>query len=231
MRFLALIPTFNAEAFVGRALSSLRDQGEGVDLRVFVLDDGSTDGTRDVVRRVMQDSHGWAMMDREHRGVTETVADLWSEATLMDSVDLVFQLDADDWLRPRSLPLVQRLFQANPWMEWLYTDQWVRSEGENGSAKRTVQMARPLGSCPGVCSQPLRVVKQEILGRLGPLRRDLPAMPDFDLALRLERLATGFYLPLPLYERLVRPGSVSQSQRRAQQEAAHMLGLLPEEVA
>lgn len=47
--YTAVIPAYNAEAFIGEALRSILAQSVPPD-RVIVVDDGSTDGTADIVR-------------------------------------------------------------------------------------------------------------------------------------------------------------------------------------
>src|ERR1700742_4118116 len=48
--FSVIIPTYNRCAFIGRALDSVLSQ-EGCDLEVIVVDDGSTDGTPEMLGR------------------------------------------------------------------------------------------------------------------------------------------------------------------------------------
>ena len=46
-----VIPSYNHAAYVGEAIRSALDQSHG-DLEVVVTDDGSRDGTPDVIRRI-----------------------------------------------------------------------------------------------------------------------------------------------------------------------------------
>jgi hypothetical protein len=48
--FSVIIPTYNRSALIGRALDSVLSQGRS-DLEVIVVDDGSTDGTLEMLRR------------------------------------------------------------------------------------------------------------------------------------------------------------------------------------
>jgi succinoglycan biosynthesis protein ExoO len=59
-----ILPTYNAEAFVERALASATDQS-GVTVEVVVVDDASTDATTSVVDRLMADDPRIRLVRRE----------------------------------------------------------------------------------------------------------------------------------------------------------------------
>jgi glycosyltransferase involved in cell wall biosynthesis len=57
-----IIPVFNGAAYLADAVSSVRTQG-CADLELILVDDGSTDGTADVIRRLPQDGLRWVRQD------------------------------------------------------------------------------------------------------------------------------------------------------------------------
>lgn len=64
-----IIPAYQAEAFIRRAMDSVRLQGETVN-QVFIVDNASTDGTSDVVQRYIAE-HGlahWKLMHEARKG-------------------------------------------------------------------------------------------------------------------------------------------------------------------
>ena len=60
MRVSALIPTYNRRGYIGRCLQSVLSQSLPVD-EIIVVDDGSTDGTAELIQRaaVWQDGTSW----------------------------------------------------------------------------------------------------------------------------------------------------------------------------
>jgi len=96
MRVSAVITAFNSEAFIAEAISSVLEQTRPVD-EILVVDDGSTDHTRDIVesfspkgvRYTYQENRGAGAA--RNRGIRET------------SGELLAFLDADDiWLQDKT---------------------------------------------------------------------------------------------------------------------------------
>ena len=84
-----VIPCYNAERFVAQAIQSALDQGPNVE--VIVVDDGSTDGSLDVIK-----SFG----DRIHwrTGPNRGACSARNDGLALAHGEFVFFLDADDWL-------------------------------------------------------------------------------------------------------------------------------------
>jgi glycosyltransferase involved in cell wall biosynthesis len=103
-----VIPCFNHGRFVGRAVESALQQ-RGADIRVVVVEDGSTDGQtpaacdaceNDRVRVVHQENHG--LPAARNRGAMDARTEF-----------LVF-LDADDWLEPEFVSKLAAAIDRDP---------------------------------------------------------------------------------------------------------------------
>mgnify|MGYP001946273561 CR=1 FL=1 len=109
MKFSIVIPAYNYGHLLARAVSSACAQ-LGDDYEVLVIDDGSTDNTREVLagladiyaalRVISQDNRGLAAV--RNRGIDESQGDY-----------LIF-LDADDELEPGALDAFRRAAVAHP---------------------------------------------------------------------------------------------------------------------
>jgi glycosyltransferase involved in cell wall biosynthesis len=88
-RVSVLMPLKDAVAYVSQALTSILTQ-DFVDLEVIVTDDGSRDGSREVVDKI-RDSRV-RVLDGPRRGV----AAAWNTAFQVATGDIVMQCDADD---------------------------------------------------------------------------------------------------------------------------------------
>jgi len=99
-RFVAVIPTLNEEATLGRAIASLR--GQDVDCAVVVVDGGSTDGTPEAASRYADASVSIGRGLGRARNVGASLAGPGSI--------LVF-MDADTELPPGALRRMRDLFK------------------------------------------------------------------------------------------------------------------------
>lgn len=90
-----VIPCWNAEQWVGRAIRSGLDQ-RGVEPRVVVVDDGSTDGSLNVIR-----SFGESILWKTGENLGANVARNWG--LYHSDAEWIMFLDADDYIAPGSL--------------------------------------------------------------------------------------------------------------------------------
>ena len=125
-----IIPAYNAEAFLARAIRSVEAQNFR-DFEIVVIDDGSTDGTADVARgfssvRYVLGSHGGEAAAR-NRGLEEARS------------ALVAFVDADDEWLPEKLAR-QTAFMQKLGSSFSYTDSYVVQDGDR---MRYSTLARP----------------------------------------------------------------------------------------
>ncbi len=199
-----IIPAYNAQAFLGRAIQSVEAQSFR-DFEIVVVDDGSTDGTADVARgfssvRYVRGSHGGEAAAR-NRGLAEARS------------ELVAFVDADDEWLPEKLAR-QIAFMEKLGSSFSYTDSYVV---RNGSRVRYSTLAR---ARRGEILSPLIddwldqafilptevMASRALLQKVGGFEGGLPAPGhvDYGLWLKLALRGTRFdYLdePLALYYR------------------------------
>ncbi len=87
MKVSVVIPVYNAENTVLQALDSLRAQTIP-NLEIIVVNDGSTDGTMDILRQ----QEDILLLDHSHRGIAPALNDGLTAA----SGDYIARMDADD---------------------------------------------------------------------------------------------------------------------------------------
>jgi teichuronic acid biosynthesis glycosyltransferase TuaG len=199
-----IIPAYNAEAFLARAIDSVEAQTFR-DFEIVVVDDGSTDGTGDVLR----DLSGVRYIRQPHLGAAAARNRALEEATGA----LVAFLDADDEWLPEKLAR-QLEFMNDLGSSFSYTDSYIL---RGGRRERYSALARPHR---GEILSPLIedwldqafitintvIASLSLLQSVGGLERGIPAASneDYGLWLKLALRGTRFdYLdePLAVYHR------------------------------
>lgn len=110
-----LIPAYNCEATIGRAIQSALSQ-EGVSVQVSVIDDGSTDGTSDAIGKAFDEC---GVTDSRVASVVSTSTN-FGQCVALNSAGLyatgryLIELDADDWLEPNALAALVHALDAAP---------------------------------------------------------------------------------------------------------------------
>jgi glycosyltransferase involved in cell wall biosynthesis len=94
MKVAVLMPVYNSARFVAQALQSLLRQRDAAQLAIIVADDGSTDGTPDIVRRLAVEAPEISLHQVPHGGISRA-RNATLAATPQDA-DFVTFLDADD---------------------------------------------------------------------------------------------------------------------------------------
>jgi len=94
-----ITPTFDQARYVDKCVESVLAQSFS-DWELVVVDDGSTDGTSDRIRRYRDDRI--RVIERPHRGIY-ALGDSYSLALERSQGELVALLDGDDWWPPEKL--------------------------------------------------------------------------------------------------------------------------------
>lgn len=132
MQASIIIRAFNAETTIARAIDSARIQDFQGSFEIIVIDDGSVDGTADVLARLH--AHRPFTLIRQPNGGAVAAANRGFALATGDAVTL---LDSDDVFDPTFLrKSVERLF-ADPTLDFTYCDYWEEHRGVRRLVKTT----------------------------------------------------------------------------------------------
>ena len=120
-RVSVVIPCYNAAAFLGETVDSVLEQ-TFTELEVVIADDGSTDESVDVARRLIDANPGRQIkvVELPHAGHPSSTRNGGIEQA---AAELVLCLDADDKLTPPFLERCVAALDAHPAAGIAYTDQ------------------------------------------------------------------------------------------------------------
>ncbi|BCX12975.1 MAG: fucosyltransferase [Thermosynechococcus sp.] len=102
-----LMPVFNAERYVAEAIESILRQSFQ-DFEFIIIDDGSTDGTLDILKRYAARDSRIRLVSRENRGLVATL----NEGIGLARGQWIARMDADDVALPQRLALQVKHLEA-----------------------------------------------------------------------------------------------------------------------
>lgn len=180
-----IIPTFNRVDVLYRAIHSVLHQTFR-DIEIIVVDDGSTDATRDLVLSIEDDRTMY--VQQEHLGVSAA-----RNRGISDSCGkLIAFLDSDDEWLPYKLEKQLELYGGNKDFIchtdelWLRADQAVNQKNIHKKQGGWF-FERALERC--LISPSSVLISRSLLDKVGYFDENLPAAEDYDLWLRI----TAFY--------------------------------------
>jgi Glycosyl transferase family 2 len=185
-----VVPSYNYAHFLPETAFSVLSQ-DGVDLRVLIVDDGSTDDTPRVTAEIAASDPRVTVVRHENQGMIPTVNFAFGQV----ETEYVLKVDADDLLAPGALARATALLEAHPGVAFVYgrpehfrgptpelaesaTRSWTLWSGREWLARRC-------RTGVNLISQPEVVIRTSMLHRAMPIRADLPHTSDLHLWLQL----------------------------------------------
>jgi len=189
-----IIPTHNRAAFLEEAIESILFQ-DYKDFELIVVDDGSTDGTRELIRtygeRVIylhQDNKGVSCA--RNRGIENSTG------------KYIAFLDSDDKWLPKKLSSQIDFFSCNTDAMICHTEEiWVRNGVRVNPMKKHKKYSgmifeRVLPLC--IVSPSSVMIRRDLFLGIGLFDESLPACEDYDLWLRIASRFPVYLLETPL---------------------------------
>jgi glycosyltransferase involved in cell wall biosynthesis len=190
-------PSFNQGRFIERTIDSVLSQRGDFELEYLVVDGGSTDETRSILRR----HEGRLRFVSEHdRGQSDAI----NKGFRMATGDVLAWLNSDDTYAPGALDAVVSALRVSG-ARWCFgeclvdeQDREVRSAIARYKTwvSRRYSRARLVGR--NFIPQPATFFRRDLLAEAGPIDESLHFAMDYDLWLRFARLAAPVFVPRPL---------------------------------
>ncbi|RLB02021.1 MAG: glycosyltransferase family 2 protein [Deltaproteobacteria bacterium] len=204
-----IIPTYNRRDFLREAIRSVLEQSFR-DFELIVVDDGSDDGTREMIQREFPGLLTY--LYQENQGVSRAR----NRGLELAQGEFVAFLDSDDLWLPRKLERQMAFMQSQPKAQICYTDEiWIRRGVRVNPKKKHAKYSgwiypRCLPLC--IISPSSALMRRGLLEEVGGFDEELPVCEDYDLWLRISARHPIHFLPEKLIVK--RGGHQDQLSRR-----------------
>lgn len=186
-RISVLMPVFNTAAFLPQALESIRNQ-TFTDYEFVVIDDGSSDGSTDILRRYAATEPRMRLFVRANRGLIATRNELVAEAR----GELIAWMDSDDLSHPERLQLQIAEFTSDDRLVCVGgAAQRIDPEGHLLDVERhpTSHDEILAGQLTGGAMRfPTTMMRRDVTMSVGGFREPFRIGEDLDLFLRLSEV-------------------------------------------
>ena len=223
-----IIPAYNAGAYIGRALDSIVSQSF-VDFEIIVVDDGSTDNTRDVVSTYSDSDCRVIYYWQEGSGGPASPR---NKGLQFATCDYIAIFDADDIMLPGKLEKQYAFFAKNPDVALIFSnyeeideddhviahDCLYRSEEfqkiirnktkDNGYRFYSTEIVDHLLKHNFIPTSSV-IVKKEIIRAVGGFDENLKNSDDHDMWLKILQRNDCACIDVVLHQYRVRDGNIS----------------------
>jgi len=183
MQASIIITNHNYGRFLDRAIKSSLDQVmiSGEDVEVIVVEDGSTDGSKEIVESYDEQVRG--VFHDEAHGLPAAV----NAGIQASKGSNIIRLDADDWLDLHAVFFLNYFLDQNPEIGFVWPDYHIYDSNE----KLVNRISEPQGA--GI------MFRRQLLLDVGLYDEEMLMYEDRDILFRCAAKSPGYHLKMPLY--------------------------------
>ena len=213
-----LLPSYNAERYLAEAVESILHQ-TFTDFEFLIIDDGSTDGALEILRRYAEQDPRIRLIARENRGLVPTL----NEGLEKARAPLIARMDNDDVAMPDRFQKQVAFLDAHPEVVCLGSAfSHIDEAGRHlislfpPESNNELQQLCLAGHCP-ICD-PTSMFRREATLAVGGFRPEMVLAEDLDMWLRLGEVGELACLPEPLLKYRLHPKSMSGQEPDRQRD-------------
>ena len=202
-----LSPLYNSTSFIGWAIQNIQSQTIQ-DFEMLTVDDGSTDDTKEVVRKFIEKDPRIKYFYKENGGAGSAVA----EGLLHAHGEYIAFCDQDDWWLPEKLEKQIHFLEEHQDIDLVYSDAYI-GDAHGALMRHTWMQTRKVVPCEGgytecakelfkrnfICAPLVVLVRKSALDKIGGIHTAYLGAYDYDVWFRLLECGSRFgYIAEPL---------------------------------
>ena len=218
-----IMPAYNVEPYIGEAIRSALAQTY-TDFELIVVDDGSKDGTAEVVTALAREDARIHLVQHANRGL----AGARNSALRAARGALFALLDSDDLWEPTFLAEQMAILEAHPEVDIVTGNGWCLGGSKHGQFARPYPDPRPAPDLASIIGDEwavfiMSVVRRRVYTTIGAFDEEMRSNEDYDFWLRAATAGFTFYRnDRPLGHYRIRTDSLSASDVRMLRGILHV---------
>lgn len=212
-----ILPAYNAKQYLEAAVDSIQNQSL-TDFELILIDDGSSDGTEQLVRQLAAKDPRIRLVQRPNKGLIATL----NEGLALARSPLIARMDADDIAFPGRLEIQYAYMNAHP--DVLAVGSYVMfMDGQDTMyRKKTFPGGNDIlkafrWGCP--LAHPAVMMRTDAVRQVGGYPSAFPSAEDYALWVRLLSLGKVDTIPQVLLAYRVHGSSISHAHARQQRDS------------
>lgn len=219
-RVSIVLPVYNAEQYLSLAVDSILAQTLD-DFELIVVNDGSSDGSGDILAEYARKDPRVRVITQENQGVVAAC----NAGVFAAQGVLIARMDADDIADPERLSVQVTFMETHP--DVVAVGAHVKLIDPKGRALKILKMplehagidAGNLMGGHGIC-HPAAMIRTEAIRKIDGYRPEFVTAEDIDLFLRLGEIGRLANLDQVLLDYRQHPQSIGYSKRSQQKDTA-----------
>jgi len=187
-----IIPVFNCDQYVSDSIKSILSQNFS-NLELIVINDGSTDGSWDIIQNYAKQDERIRFVSRENKGLVYSL----NEGISLSRSDLICRMDADDVSLPERIACQVRRFEESAGLLVLGTqiiecDRDLHALRVSNYPVGDIGIRQLLKMNHSPFAHPTVMMRRSAIRSVGGYRSQFSHCEDYDLWLRLSELNGEF---------------------------------------
>ena len=190
MKVSIVTPSFNQARYLERTILSVLEQ-DYPEIEYFVMDGGSTDGSRAIIEKYADKLAGW--VSEKDSGQTDAINKGFARAT----GGILAWLNSDDTYNPGAISSAVKFLAENPQVGLVYAETDLIDEDDRVIGRFPAAQTNYVRLRRGYVHIPQQAAfwRAELWKQVGPLDPSFYFAMDYDLWVRLARITELRYLP------------------------------------